>query len=205
MNEPRAANVQAVTDTYVACFDKEAWNLLARNASSVLAYLREEEKISEKIAAKLSPDSQKAIGYYSCFISFSSKDQEFTYRLHDDLRRCRVRCWFAPRDMKIGDKIRPAIDQSIRVHDRLLLVLSENSVASQWVEQEVETALERERKQEEKVLFPVRLDEVVMEIESGWPALIRNTRHIGDFSRWKDHNAYQQAFERLLRDLKAEG
>jgi hypothetical protein len=25
---------------------------------------------------------------------------------------------------------------------------------------------------------------------------------IPDFSRWKDHEAYQQAFDRLLRDLK---
>jgi hypothetical protein len=24
-----------------------------------------------------------------------------------------------------------------------------------------------------------------------------------DFGRWKDHDAYQQAFERVLRDLKA--
>jgi hypothetical protein len=30
------------------------------------------------------------------------------------------------------------------------------------------------------------------------------TRHIGDFSRWKDHDTYQKAFERLLRDLKAQ-
>jgi len=28
--------------------------------------------------------------------------------------------------------------------------------------------------------------------------------HIGDFTRWKHHDDYQQAFERLLRDLKAE-
>ena len=41
--------------------------------------------------------------------------------------------------------------------------------------------------------------------EPGWPALIRNTRHIGDFTRWKEHDAHQVAFERLLRDLKAEG
>jgi hypothetical protein len=27
---------------------------------------------------------------------------------------------------------------------------------------------------------------------------------IPDFSRWKDGDCYQQAFERLLRDLKAE-
>jgi hypothetical protein len=28
-------------------------------------------------------------------------------------------------------------------------------------------------------------------------------RHIGDFRRWKDHDAYQKSFARLLRDLKA--
>jgi hypothetical protein len=54
------------------------------------------------------------------------------------------------------------------------------------------------------VLFPVRLDEAVMEIENGWPADIRRTRHIGDFTNWKDHEAYQKAFARLLRDLKAD-
>jgi hypothetical protein len=37
-----------------------------------------------------------------------------------------------------------------------------------------------------------------------WIADIRRTRPIGDFSRWKEHDAYQQAFERLLRDLKAD-
>jgi hypothetical protein len=30
----------------------------------------------------------------------------------------------------------------------------------------------------------------------------RNQRHIGRFSRWKDHVAYKKAFDRLLRDLK---
>ena len=42
--------------------------------------------------------------------------------------------------MKIGDRIRPRIDETIRLYDKLLLVLSKTSVASQWVEQEVETA-----------------------------------------------------------------
>jgi hypothetical protein len=30
---------------------------------------------------------------------------------------------------------------------------------------------------------------------------VLRTRHIGDFANWKDHDAYQKAFERLLRDL----
>ena len=38
--------------------------------------------------------------------------------------------------MKIGDRIRPRIDETIRVYDKLLLVLSKASVESQWVEQE---------------------------------------------------------------------
>jgi hypothetical protein len=37
-----------------------------------------------------------------------------------------------------------------------------------------------------------------------WAHDIKRTRHIGDFSRWKDHDAYQKAFDRLLRDLRIE-
>jgi len=101
-----------------------------------------------------------------------------------------VRCWFAPEDLKIGSRIRPSIDESIRIYDKLLLVLSEYSVASQWIEQVVERALARERKENKVILFPIRLDKAVIGIEEGWPAFIRNTRNIGDFTRWKRHDAY---------------
>jgi uncharacterized protein YjbI with pentapeptide repeats len=141
--------------------------------------------------------------FYSCFISYASKDHAFAERLYADLQNKGVRCWFAPEDMKIGDRIRPHIDETIRLYDKLLLVLSKSSVASQWVEQEVETALARERQQSTTILFPVRIDNTVMTLETGWPALIRNTRNIGDFRRWKTHDAYQKALDRLLRDLKA--
>lgn len=67
----------------------------------------------------------KAIDFYSCFISYSSKDLEFAERLHADLQAKGVRVWFAPHDLPIGARIRPSIDESIRVYDKLLLVLSE--------------------------------------------------------------------------------
>ena len=144
------------------------------------------------------------IQFYSCFISYSSKDQNFAERLHADLQNKGVRCWYAPEDLKIGDKIRVGIDESIRVHDKLLLILSKNSIESEWVEKEVETAMERERQQKRTILFPIRLDDMPLEIESGWVADIRRSRNIGDFRRWKRHNTYSIAFERLLRDLKAD-
>jgi hypothetical protein len=63
--------------------------------------------------------------------------------------------------------------------------------------------MERERGQKRAMIFPIRLDDPVVEIKTGWPADIRRTRHIGNFPNWKNHDAYQKAFARLLRDLKA--
>lgn len=145
----------------------------------------------------------KGIEYYSCFISYSHKDEEFAKRLHNDLQAKGVRCWFAPHEMKIGDKIRPTIDDSIRLHDKLLLILSDNSVQSNWVEHEVEHALYLETERKKPVLFPVRIDEAIMESTTGWAGNVKRQRHICDFTKWKQHDAYKSAFDRLLRDLKA--
>jgi len=144
------------------------------------------------------------IQYHSCFISYSSRDDAIARRLHADLQDQGVRCWFAPEDMKIGDKIRARIDEAIHLQDKLLLLLSEHAIASTWVEDEVEAALEKEQRQQREVLFPVCLDEQVMQTTQPWVTKLRRTRHIGNFTRWSDPQAYQQAFERLLRDLKAE-
>ena len=148
-----------------------------------------------------------AIGnqYFSCFISYSSKDGEFAGSLHADLQNNGVRCWFAPEDLEIGDKFHGRIDDAIRIHDKLLIVLSENSIRSSWVEKEVKTAFEKESKCGCIVFFPIRLDDGVMNTDQAWAADILSTRHIGDFSMWKDQESYQKAFERLLRDLKTAG
>ncbi|MGO8819242.1 MAG: toll/interleukin-1 receptor domain-containing protein [Terriglobia bacterium] len=145
----------------------------------------------------------KLIDFYSCFISYSSKDDDFAQRLHADLQQQGVRWWFAPEDLKIGDKFRTRIDESIRIYDKVMVVLSENSIPSGWVEKEVEAAFEREQREKKLVLFPIRLDDAVMETNQAWAADIRRVRHIGDFRAWKDHDQYQKSFERLLRDLKA--
>ena len=147
----------------------------------------------------------KPIEFYSCFISYSTKNQDFADRLYADLQAKGVRCWFAPEDLKIGDRFRQRIDESIKLYDKLLLILSEESIASQWVEAEVDAALEKERRQEGRtVLFPVTIDRAAWDTDQAWASFIRRNRHIGAFSNWKDHDAYQKAFDRLLRDLKAE-
>jgi hypothetical protein len=144
------------------------------------------------------------IQFYSAFISYSTKDQDFAERLYADLRQKNVRVWLATEDLKIGDKFRSRINDAIRIHDKLLVVLSEHSVKSAWVEDEVEAALERERRDHSTVLFPIRLDDAVMHDTAAWADSIRRTRHIGDFTTWKDHDEYQKSLARLVRDLQAD-
>jgi hypothetical protein len=144
------------------------------------------------------------IQFYPCFISYSTKDEEFAQRLYADLQNRGVRCWKASEDLKIGDPFRQRIDEAIRRHDKLLVILSEHSVQSDWVREEVESCFEREHREKSLVLFPVRLDKAVMDTDAAWASSIRRQRHIGDFSEWKDHDSYQKAFDRLLKDLKAE-
>src|SRR5215207_8454134 len=132
----------------------------------------------------------QAIQFYSCFISYSTNDQEFAERLHADLQNKGVRCWFAPHDMPIGAKIIDALDEAIRLRDKVLLILSEGAIASDWVEGEVTRALDEERTRKQMILFPVRIDETVMQTPKPWTRLLRGQRNIGDFTRWKDHDSY---------------
>jgi hypothetical protein len=147
---------------------------------------------------------------YSCFISHSSEDATVVNKLNDDLNAAHIRSWYAPRDLRAGDALRPKIDRTIRLHDRLLLILSASSIASPWVESEVEAALEEERSRGElpeelrgnpTVVFPIRIDDSVFSVHSGWPAFIRRTRHIADFTSWQDPASYRNALACLIRAL----
>ena len=64
--------------------------------------------------------------------------------------------------------------------------------------------MRRKKTERKPVLFPIRLDDAVMDTDKAWAAKLRRSCHIGDFTNWKDHDSYQKAFDRLLRDLKAE-
>ena len=145
-----------------------------------------------------------ALDYYSCFISYSSKNQDFAETLYADLQDRGVRCWYAPENLKIGDKFRERIDESIWINDKLLLILSEESILSPWVEEEAESAIEREHREKRLVLFPIRIDDSIFECNKTWAVSLRRQRHIGDFTQWKDKDSYLKSLNRLLRDLKSQ-
>jgi hypothetical protein len=123
-----------------------------------------------------------------------------------------VRCWFAPHNLKGGRKLYELVDKAISVHDRLLLILSQNSMNSEWVRTEIANARKRELHESRKVLFPIRL--VDFHVLSGWECFDADVGKdsaqeireyfIPDFSNWTDHESYRKAFTSLLRDLRSD-
>jgi hypothetical protein len=113
--------------------------------------------------------------------------------------------------MRSGNKIHEQIDEAIRVSDGLLLILSEHSMGSEWVKTEIAQARKGEVKEMRRMLFPVNL--VEFHAQQGWECFdadkgkdsAREIREffIPNFSIWKNHDSYQEAFERLVRALEA--
>jgi uncharacterized protein YjbI with pentapeptide repeats len=165
------------------------------------SFLRE-TGVSDNIIQNIALLTEKGLSHQSCFISHSGKDLEFAEKLYSDLQNHGVRCWFASEDMKIGKKTWDAIYHFIRMRDIILVILSEDSIASDWVEEEVNAALAEENKRKKPIFLPIRVDAAVLESDQAWAEYINNTRNICDFSNWKDHDAYHQSLDKLLDDIK---
>ena len=183
---------------------------LAQSGGLPLAFLRGcglPDNLMEYLPSLLN----QAIQFYSCFISYSTQYQDFADRLHSDLQDKGVRCWFAPHDIAGGKKIHEQIDEAIRAYDRLLLILSDHSMKSSWVETEIAKARKRELREKRRMLFPVRL--VGFDELQSWECFDADTGNdsareireyfIPDFSNWKNHDSSKAAFDRLIRDLAA--
>ncbi|NQS97149.1 MAG: toll/interleukin-1 receptor domain-containing protein [candidate division Zixibacteria bacterium] len=142
------------------------------------------------------------IQFYSAFISYSRKDGEFVDRLYNDLQGSGVRCWLDTKDLPWGAKTRDEIHLQIRTREKVILVLSENSINSDWVEREIELTLAEERRRGDTILLPFRIDNKVGETDIPFAMDIWLSRNVGDFREWKNHNKYREAFEQLLKWLR---
>lgn len=138
------------------------------------------------------------IEHFHCVISYAPNDQDFAEQLSADLQRHTIRCWHAPKDRKP----RTLIGEALRLYDHLLLVLSQHSVKSAWVEKEVTAVLKQEQQRHKRVLFPIVLDDAIMHTPQTWAVALSRSRVLADFTRWKELDAYQQALQQLLHALR---
>ena len=161
----------------------------------------------------ISLQADDPIQLYSCFISYSGEDEAFTRKLYDRMQNAGIRTWFAREDMRWGKPIFEQLDHAIQRFDKLLLVLTEASMKSGWVEHELRTAIDLQAKDKRRRLFPIRL--VDFEAIQKWRIKNLNTgRDLADevrslyipddFTKWEDGAAFERAFDKLRENLVRE-
>ena len=153
------------------------------------------------------------IQFNSCFVSYSHTDEAFARRLWNSIRNEGIQVWFAPEEMKGGRKLFEQIDRAIHMHDKLLIVLSKESISSEWVQTEIRRARKQEKLKRERKLFPIRL--CSMDTLQSWECLDSDSGRdiaveireyfIPDFSAWRKEELFEAAFKKLCRDLRREG
>jgi hypothetical protein len=154
-----------------------------------------------------------ARSFSSCFVSHSSKDEEFAQKLSARLRTAGVPVWYAPEDIQPGEKTYDQVKKAIASFDRLLVVLSPHSMSSNWVKTELANALARERREGSRVLFPIAL--VPIDVIQAWECfdpdsgidIAKELRsyHIPDFSNWSDPEEFERQVAKVIRALKGAG
>jgi hypothetical protein len=148
--------------------------------------------------------------FSSCFISHSSKDAKFAQKLAVRLRQQGIRVWYAPEDILPGEKIYDQVKKAISSFDRLLIILSQASMTSAWVQTELSSAIARERQERKRVLFPIAL--VSIETIKQWVCfdsdsgtdIARELRsyHIPDLSDWKNPVVFDKELSKITAALE---
>ena len=151
--------------------------------------------------------------FYSCFISYSHADKTFARRLHDTLQGRGIRCWLDEHQVLPGDEIYSAVDEGIRIWDKVLLCCSKSSLSSWWVDNEIASAFKKEQRlwkeRGKKTLTLIPLDIDGYMFTDGWEngkAVQVKERYAPSFIGWeKDNSIFEAAMKKVIKALQTEG
>jgi hypothetical protein len=135
------------------------------------------------------------------FISYSHKDEAFVDEMEKHLNDKGIRFWRDIHDTPAGP-LENLLERAMRLNPTVLLVLSAQSVGSEWVELEAENAKELEKELGRYVLCPITLDEAWKDY--AWEQRLRrqiNKYSNLNFSKWKDKGEFTEMFGRLINEL----
>jgi hypothetical protein len=93
-------------------------------------------------------------------VSHSSKDREAALELATRLREDGLKVWLDEWEIGAGDLIPLKIEEGLAQSRTLVLLLSANAFASDWVTLERHTALFRDPTNTQRHFIPVRVDEI---------------------------------------------
>jgi TIR domain len=127
----------------------------------------------------------------SVFISHNHQDKAFVRRLGADLAANGLRPWIDEAEINVGESLIAKIGTAIDEMDYFAIVLSPNSVASAWVQKELEQALTSQLASHQIKVLPLLLEKCEP------PPFLRGTKH-ADFTQ---PFSYDEELAGLLRTI----
>lgn len=121
------------------------------------------------------------------FLSHSSKDKFFVGKLAEKFNEHGVKVWIDEAEIKIGDSLLEKITEGVKTSDYLVIILSHNSVESNWVQKELQMAMTREILGS-KVILPLLIEKCEI------PFFLKDKLY-ADFT---DPREFDNAFVKLL-------
>lgn len=142
------------------CFDlNQFWNFIKHEFGSYRErreYLWNEFRPILEVIENMRDDNNAK----SIFLSHSSKDKFFVRTLADHLRGYGIKVWIDEAEINIGDSLTEKIGRAIEGTDYMGAVLSHNSINSEWVQRELQIALQKEIKGKKVVVLPILIETV---------------------------------------------
>lgn len=163
----------------------------------------EERKLRDKInnmqieMNKLLQFVTASTGNAKVFLSHSHSDKIFVEKLKKDLEDNNITTWYDNKDLDIGEIVSEAISQGIEQSWFFLIVVSPDSVSSNWVKYELNEAYDGHISDGKKIL-PVVIGDIE---DKDIPKRLK--KHL--YADFRSEEGYEDSFERLLRAIVREG
>ena len=172
----RTWRIHHSADTIVRSIDLISWieNALIlpleldKNINASRNMERSNSKIDEAV-----PKEQRNIGF---FISYSSEDSHDARRISEAIRATGQSIFFDEWSIDPSDSIVTKISDALLKHDTLALILSPNSIKSQWVRKELDSALMAQLSGHDIKLLPLLIEDCEV------PILLKDIQYI-DFTK----------------------
>ncbi len=140
------------------CLDlNQFWNFIKKKFGT---YQERREYIWREFRPLLGRTEDMDTHSKSVFLCHSSKDKFFVRNLSDHLRSYGVRVWLDEAEINVGDSLTEKIGKAIEETDYVGVVLSHNSINSEWVQRELQIALQKEIKGKKVVVLPILIETV---------------------------------------------
>ena len=117
---------------------------------------------------------------HDVFISYSSKNSAAAQAICHQLEDNNIKCWMAPRDIPVGAKYASVITQAIKECKAVVLVFSEYSAISPWVESEINLAFSNR-----KPIVPYKIDTTPLENYDEFYLMLNNRHWIEAYPDFK--------------------